>query len=134
MPYVGEKRVVSFDAETAVDALVDAVGDDLRAVAEYDRDDVNVVFAAELIVGAFGGVEPVEEFANDFHDHATHDFYEREIFDDLFPMTGDARAFITTMDDLLAVRYLTATEGLFVAATPGASLDAILDALDDVVE
>lgn len=133
MPYVGESRVVDFDADAAVDALREDGDAYLGSVAEYDRNEVNLLYASDVVVSSFGDVDGVEEFAEDFHDHVAHDFYERELFVDLVPMSGSPNGFVTTLEHAYVVRYLTGDEGVFVSTSRDASLDAIFDALDRTI-
>ncbi|GAA0644425.1 hypothetical protein [Salarchaeum japonicum] len=133
MPHAEDAHVVSFDADATVAALHDAVGGDVRAVAEYDREDVHVLYATSTVLDLFDGLDGLQAFAATVHDHVEHDFYNREFFADLFPLSNDTDAFTATMTNSHVVRYLADGEGVFVAVTRDASLDAVFDALDETV-
>ncbi|MGB9987726.1 hypothetical protein [Salarchaeum japonicum] len=130
MPHVAEARVVDFDADEAVDSLRTAVGDYLGAVAEYDRETPHLLYASDVVLELFDGIDSLEAFTADFHGHVAHDFYERELFRDFVPMSNDVNGFVTRMDNAVIVRYLVGDQGLFVSTEPTASIDAIFDVLD----
>jgi len=133
MPHVADARIVDFDADRVVEEMRAEVGEYLGSVAEYDRDDTHLLYASNLVVSFFEGVDGVEEFADSFHDHAAHDFYERELFEDLVPMSNEVNGFVTRMDGALLIRYLVGDQGLFVSTAPNAPLDTIFDVLDRTV-
>ena len=133
MPVVNDASVVDFDAKRAVEAALEVAGSDLLLVVEYDRTAFKVLFCADVVADRYENDESMYEHFEGVHAHVFHDAERRDLSEDLFVDSGEARAMATYMEDLVALRVLSDGEGVFLALAPDASVTAVVEAVEDVV-
>ena len=129
----GSSDVVDFDAESAVSAVRDALGDDLLLAVEYDRTNFNVLYAADSIVSRYDDLDAMREQFARIHAYVYLDFVVRTLFEDLFDDTGGVRAFSTHMGNYVAVRVLADEDGLFLTLAPDANPTVAVEAVRGTV-
>lgn len=122
-----------FDAGAAVDAAADAAGEDLLLAVVYDRERFEILRVAEVVRSFYEDDAAMREHFADVHSYVHLDFTERELFEDLFVGAGAVRSFTTHMDQLVAVRVISGTEGLFVSLVPGTPVRDVLAAVEEQI-
>jgi len=127
-----EPSIVGRAGGAAIAAARENLGDDLRAVAEYDAEDCNVLYISEWLRDRLGEAG-VEETTRQLHGYAHLDFVERDLFDELTPDAGDVRTNITRLERVTFVRYLVGDAGIFLSVDPDADLTALCEAMDEAV-
>jgi len=130
-----DSELASFDAEAVGRAVDDAVGDGLRVVVEYDETEYNMLYVADEVREVLGGAEGLGALADELHSDFRLDFTQRELYEELYEQFGSLRAFVVVLDGARVVRFVAEDTGLYVSIDPDASLDAVLDAVqEEVVE
>jgi hypothetical protein len=129
MALTRDSTVVSFDADAALEAALDVIGEDLRVCSEYDMHDYRILYVADRLVDLIGSEEAIEELAEELHSYVHIDFIERELFEEMAPTGGSVEAYVTRMEEIIIVRCLTDEEGVYFALERGVDLDAFLDAV-----
>ncbi|WP_254535190.1 hypothetical protein [Halomarina litorea] len=133
MPVVNEPSLVSFDANRAMEVLRETLGDDLLVVVEYDRDGFNTLYVADVIRALYPDEGAMQEHFAGIHAYVYLDFTERELFEDLFIESGGTRAFVTYMVNLVAIRVVRETEGLFLSAVPGTPVTELVELVEGII-
>ena len=133
MPVVNESYVVSFDAQAVVEAILDEVDDSLLVVAEYDRDRVNPLYVSDVVRALYEDEQAMNDHFAGIHAYMYLDFTERELFEDLFIESGGVRAFVTYMHNLVAIRLINETEGLFVSLAPRSPVTAVIERVESII-
>lgn len=126
--------VVDFDAEAALRAAREVVGDALHIAIEFDADEFNTLFVDRQTVDLYGGTEPMVEHFAQVHSYVHIDFTEQEMFEDLLFAAGGVRAFTAHMEYVTAVRILVGQEGLFLGLDPDAPVSAVIDAVESAID
>lgn len=129
-----EANLTDFDVSTALSAVEDIAGDDLRAFVEYDDEAYNPLYIAARVVREFGGEASLDEFAGKLHYNYKLDFTEREMYEDLYEPLGEVAAFAVYLDDETLIRYVGEREGIYVSVEPDVSANRIVDALTETAE
>lgn len=130
MPDDTGSETPSFDAEAVLDAVRDAVEDDLLTAVAYDADDFETLYVADAVYDMYPSEDRMYEHFDHLHSYVHLDFTEVELFQgDLLPYAGDVRFLVTGFEALTVVRVLYDRDGLFLGLTPDASMDAVMDAV-----
>jgi len=122
------------DADAVLARLRDAVGDDLRALVEYDADAYNLLFLADRVLAEFGGDEAVEAFADKLHADYRLDFTEKEMYEDVYAELGTVRAFAVFFQESAVFRFVGESTGLYVSLERDAPYNRVIETVYDVVE
>jgi hypothetical protein len=129
-----ESRLVSFDADAAVDAALDVAGSDLRTAAEYTTDAFETLYVGPAVADTYADDADREAYFERVHSYVQLDFAERDLFEEsVFPRQGRVRTLVTVMDDVVVVRVLRGTEGIVVSTTSGADYAAVARAVEDAI-
>jgi len=121
--------LVSFDADAALAAVRDQVGEGLLAGVEFTTDDHRTLYAADVVVELYGDEAAMLDHFEEIHRYVHVDFTERELFEDVVG-GGDVRAMVTYMDHATLVRVIDEREGLFVTVAPDAEVTAVVEAVE----
>lgn len=126
--------IVGFDADASLAAARGAVGEGrvLICVA-YDDTDFRTVYVDERIDAMYPDEGERRTHFGQIHSYVHLDFTEQDLFEDLFLEPDGTRAFVTYMGNLIAVRVVTETEGLFLALAPGSPVTELVDAVEDAL-
>lgn len=109
-----------------VETLRDAIGDDLRVVAKYDRDGYDIVYSRDGLTGR------VDDRAPDIHDELVLQGIGREHLEGLFD-AGDLQCSMHRFDDLTAFHFVqNGYTGIFISIDSDASVDLV--AFTEMVE
>jgi hypothetical protein len=133
MPVVNPPSVVNFDVERVVGALLDEFGGDVLTIVEYDRETYNTLYVADAIRGRYPDEETMEDHFAGIHAYVYLDFTESDLFEDLFVASGGTRAFVTYMRDLVAIRVVDGSEGVFVSVTPDVEVSAVVELVEGII-
>ncbi|AGN01967.1 hypothetical protein L593_10110 [Salinarchaeum sp. Harcht-Bsk1] len=126
---------MGFDADGAVDHLLEAAGDDVLVVAEYTPGDYRLLYVSDDLEAMYGSGEAVAEAADSIHEYIDLDFRERELFLDLYPTIDDVDGLITVATDRSVVRVVTPRdEGLYFSVPNDLDVTALLEAVVGIVE
>ena len=128
----GSGSVVDFDAKAALEAATDAVDDVLLCVT-YDAERFETIYADERLDAFYPDEEAREAHFAEIHSYVHLDFAERDVFEDLFIQPGGVNAFVTYMNNLLAVRFLVGDGGLFFALAPDAPATTLVEAIESTL-
>lgn len=126
--------LASFDADGALAAVREALGEDLRIVVEYDHQSYNVLYAAPRIVDEYGGSDQLHGRLRRIHLYLRMDYIEQLLLKDLRFEFGRVEAATVYMDHAIFVRVYAGDEALLVTVEPDASGEAVVDVLSDHLE
>lgn len=108
-----------------VDALRDTIGDNLRVVAEYDRNGYSVVYIQDEVE------DRIADYAEDVHHELVLQGIGREHLEQLFD-AGDLHCSMHRFDEMTAFHFIEAEyTGVFVSIDSDCSID--LDEFANVV-
>lgn len=134
MPRWNEPEIVGFDVEGALDAALEVVDGPLYAFVEYDTDEFNTLYVAEELEAMYPDDETMLGHFERIHSYVHIDFSEMELFTDtIVPIADRVRYIATGMDAFTMVRFYRNHDGLFVALSADEDVDAVADAMDDVL-
>jgi len=128
-----EPALTGFDARAVGDAVADATGDGLRAFVEYDEQTYNLLYIRDDVVGELGGQEAFGALADELHSDYRLDFTQQELYEEIYGELGNVRAFVVVMDRATLLRFVGDDAGLYVSVEPSVSVQAVLDAVHEVV-
>jgi hypothetical protein len=133
MPERNRSTLTAFDADAAVEAALDEVGDDLLVAAEYTADEFELLYLSDAVVEIYDGRAGVQDVAEQLHRYLNLDFEERTLFEDLYPPAEDAYGFVTHTDYATVIRVLDGEEGLYLSVQTGVDTDPLLQRVRPVV-
>lgn len=122
--------LVDFDADAAVDAVEDVVGDSLGLCAEYNVRSYNVLYLKPEVEAQFEDLDELYEVGDDLHTTLYIDFVQQELFDDYHPAFGKVRALVTVLEGFAFIRVIVDMEGLFVALEPGSAITPVVECIE----
>jgi hypothetical protein len=129
-----KSELVGFDADGAVRAARERVGDALRLAVEYTDESFRTLYADEFTMALYEDREAMQDHFESVHDYVGIDFAERDLFRDAFIAAGDVRALTTHMENAIFVRVLVADNGgLFFSLAPGTNVTSVVQAVEDAV-
>lgn len=129
-----EGALVSFDPDTAVRVARETVERDVLVVATYTGDDYAFHHVEDRVREQYTEDDDLESVADNVHQYAQIDFFERETFEKILPAAEEISAFATYTDAGIILRLVTPDEdGLFVSVDPGTDVTALVAALKPVV-
>ncbi len=123
--------LVDFDVDAVLEAVSDAAGEDgFLVCVVYDDDSFSTVHVDERVDALYPDAETREEHFARIHSYVHLDFTERELFEDLFIDSGGARAFVTYMGNVVAVRVLSGDQGAFLVLAPDVPVTDVVEAAE----
>lgn len=136
MGHTTRTEIGAFDAESVVDAALDAVVGPLYSLVEFDLRNWNDLYVADETREMYEDEEQMRAHFERIHDYVNLDFAERDLFtEDLLPSANEVRYKATTTDVMKFVRvYVDATTGLFLALDPDEPVVSFVAAIEDAIE
>lgn len=135
MPLTGPSELVSFDGVAALESTRDAVGDGLLSFVEFTSSDHTPLFVADSVVELYRDEAHLMDHYDRVLAHLNMDFMGRDAYEKtLLPNAGRVRAIVTRMEALILLRILAGDEGLYIALTPDANVQAVIDAVEPVMD
>ncbi|MFC7045621.1 hypothetical protein ACFQH6_09580 [Halobacteriaceae archaeon GCM10025711] len=130
MALTNPSTVVSFDADGAREAALDAVEGTLYSVVEYDARAFNPLYVSDATLETYGDREQMLAHFEEIHSYVHVDFMEHRLFtDNLFPVADHVEYITTAMDFMQLVRVYVGNEGLFLALDPDESVQPVVAAI-----
>lgn len=135
MPYEGTPGLVGFDAGAACDAARGVAGDGLLTFVEFTSDEFNTRYVADDVLDLYRDEAHMAEHFERVLGHLHLDFMERNAYEDmLLPNAGSVTAMTTRMDEMTLLRVLSADDGCYVALSPAADVQAVIDAIEATID
>jgi hypothetical protein len=127
------QEVVSFDADSAVEAVRAETDATLFLAAEYNLEDRNSLHIHDDFAAQFDSVDEREAHLDRVYRYLNLDLVETDVYADLFDQSR-VRSFVAYTEDLVVVRVLTADqEGLCLLLSPGAPVTAVVEAVESTL-
>lgn len=120
-------------SDTAVEVALDAAGDRLRAVVEYDEAGYRVLFASGWLLG-YLGKGGLDTTADGLHGYIHLDFVERDLYAEMTPAAGPLRTHVTRLEGATFVRSLVDDAGLFLSVDPDTDLTPLCTAVEGAMD
>ncbi|MFB6178703.1 MAG: hypothetical protein ABEI77_03135 [Halorientalis sp.] len=138
MPLSQKPELVSFDAESGLQAGQDVAGDTLLTCIEYTDDDWRAIYVADQVLAMYENHEHMAAHFQTIYEEHHIDASERDLLERELASMGSVRYFVTQMDMAVFARVVTRTathdlEGLWLTYAPGAPLIESLDAVTEHV-
>ena len=128
-------KLVEFDADAAVEELLERAGEEHLIVAEYTPEEYGLLYVGEGIEAMYPSMDEIEATADSIHEYIDMDFRERELFLDLYPTIDDVDGLITVGDTRCVVRVVTPQEeGLYFSVPNELSATELLQHVVDIIE
>lgn len=126
-----ESQLVSFDADAALAAALDAVDGPLYGFATYTSENFRLLHIDDRLMALYRDREQMREHFAELHSYVHIDFTERELFENqLFPEVGSVRTFVTQMDEMTFVRLLDVDQGVFFSVAPDEPVIELSEAIE----
>lgn len=120
--------IAGVDGERLVDRLRERTDGTLFAVAEYDVDDVELLYVDEATRAFYRNDEEMYDHFETIHSYVHVDFVEMGLFtDELFPLADDVDYVVTAMDFLKLVRVYHGDVGIFLSVDPDESVVPLVE-------
>lgn len=125
---------VGFDAEGALAAAREAVGSaDVLTCTVYDDEAFETIYVDERIDALYPDEAARSKNYADIHAYVYLDFLEGQLFEDLFVEAGRVEAFVTYMEDAIAVRVVRGREGAFFVLAPGTPVTELVESVREAM-
>lgn len=124
-----------FDSAEVQAAAERIVGDSLLIFAVYDPKRFVMKYIDETVDGGYGDMDEMFEVSTEIHKHLYLDHLEKRLMGDVHPTVGNARSFVTYLENVTMVRILEDGNdaGVFFAIDRDAPVTELVDAVYPLV-
>jgi hypothetical protein len=130
MPQLNESSIAEFDADAVWRAVREAVEGQLLSFTEFDREGLNVLYAAEETLDYYGSEAEMLEHFEEIHSYINIDFTEQELFtESLFPEAEQVEYLVTALDFVKLLRVYHGDVGLYIALEPDEPILPLVEAV-----
>lgn len=127
-------EVVSFDADSAVDAVISVLDGRLHAFVEYDAEEFNALYVDEATLDLYEDAGHMLAHFEDIYAYVEFDFWANDLFvEDLFPEAGDVEYITTKMEELKFLRVYNGPEAVLLTLDPDEPVSPIVEVLGAVI-
>lgn len=126
--------LVEFDGDAALSAAREVDEEAVHLCVEYTAEEFHTLYADDVTMALYGDREEMTDHFEEVHSYVHIDITEKDLFREIFRGAGEVRSFVTFMDHVVLVRFVTDQEGLFISADPDADVTAIVEAVETAIE
>jgi hypothetical protein len=122
-------KVVEFDAEAALAAGREAVGEALLTCVEYEKEKANPMFIRDQVLAMYDGRDHMQAHFENIQEYFHVDLSEKELMQRELSPAGKVRYFVTEMEMASMVRIQSPEKyaGIWVTLAPGAPVSEVAD-------
>lgn len=122
------ESITGIDGKRVVSRLRDDVDGTLFAVAEYDAENLDLLYVDEATRAFYPSDETMYDHFETLHSYVHVDFVETELFtDELFPIAEEVEYVVTSMDFLKLVRVYRGNDGVLLSVQPDEPVVPLVD-------